>query len=341
MTTGSSTDHPELNVGPGATAGEQSVWFAHRSNGNIVIRGATTTSLGGAMSTFTTQTLVSGNFGSIAVGPSGQVVTTYMTPYGSVGPANLPVWRDNDGTGAGTATQVNNSIATNVGGFRPIPAQPNRTIDTQVDLKYDFSGGPRNGQLYMLYTQAANTTTDDTNIVLRRSTDNGSTWSSEVRINDDTGTRSQFFGRLAVDQTTGHLAAVWFDARNSSNNTRVELWGSVSTDGGQTWLPNFKISQGQWDGSQSNTGDPNEMGDYISLDYFNGKFVVAWPDASNSTLDNVDGTTGLDIYFASVTVSPVPEPMTVGLVAAAGLAGAWVIRRPKTTAAPVPPRAAR
>jgi hypothetical protein len=88
---------------------------------------------------------------------------------------------------------------------------------------------------------------------------------------------------------------------------------------GATWLPNFKISQGQWDGRQQNTGDPNEMGDYISLDFYNGRFVTAWADASNSTLNDPNGTSGLDIYFDEVTVAPVPEPASVGLLAAAGL----------------------
>lgn len=337
-TFGTSTDHPELAVGPGNVAGTQSVWVTHRnfsgSNG-IQVTGAQSTALGttGAFTTTQTFTGTTGaNFGDIAIGPNGVVTTTYMASSGGVGPSNLPVWHDANGITTGGATQVNNSIVTQVGAFRPIPAQPNRTIDTQVDLAYDFSGGANNGRLYMLYTQAANTTTNNTNIVIRRSNDNGATWSAETQINDDGGVNSQFFGRVAVDQTTGYLAAVWLDARNAgAGNILVELWGSVSADGGVTWLPNFKISQGQWDGRQANTGDPNEMGDYISLDYHDGAFVVAWADASNALGNNPDGTTGLDIFYARVTVAPVPEPASVLLVAAAGVAVGRRLRRNRTT----------
>jgi hypothetical protein len=327
-----STDHPELAIGPGTSAGQQSVWVTFNNNsGSITNRGSTVTSLGGTQSGYSNNDLTpsgGGNFGSIAVGPAGQVVSTFMATSFGDGPSNLPVHRDSDGTGATGPSLVNNTIVTQVGAWRYIPAQPYRSVDTQVHLQYDRSGGANNGRLYMLYTQAANPTTDDLNIVVRRSNDNGTTWSAETQINDDIGTNSQFFGRLAVDQTTGNLAAVWMDARNAgAGNILVEVWGSVSTDGGVTWLPNFKISTGQWDGTADNHGDFNDMGDYMSIDFHDGVLVAAWPDASNSTGDNPNGTGGLDIYYARVTVAPVPEPGVVLLVAAAGLAGVRRVRR--------------
>jgi PEP-CTERM motif len=222
---------------------------------------------------------------------------------------------------------LQNTITTQVGGFRPVPAQPSRTIDTQVDLKYDFTGGAGNGNLYMLYTQAADTVTNNTDIVFRRSTDNGATFSSEVKLNNDVGTNSQFFGRLAVDQTTGFLASVWYDARNSGTNNKVELWGTVSMDGGTTWAPNFQISSGMTNCIASGSiNDGNECGDYISMDFYNGILVTSWADSSNSTLDNPNGTNELDIYFAKVTVA-IPEPSTYGLMALGLLAVGWRARR--------------
>jgi PEP-CTERM motif len=308
-----SSDHPELAVGPGTVAGTSSIFVRDSTTGNRVISG-TSTALGNT-SGFTTQTgLGSGNFGSTAVGPGGRTAFTSMSPAGGIGPTTMTIRYDADGTGpGGYVTQ--SSIITNVGGFRPIPAQPSRTIDAQVDLEYDFSGGAYNGSLYMLYTQAANTTTNDTNIVFRRSTDNGATFSSELKLNDDVSTMSQFFGRLAVDQKTGWLASVWYDARNSILNNTVELWGSFSFDGGLSWVPNFKISDGVTSCLASTIGnDGNECGDYIALDFFDGKLVTAWADSSNSTGNNPNGRGGLDVYFSRVTVTTavpqVPEPTT-------------------------------
>jgi PEP-CTERM motif len=329
-----SSDHPELAIGPGAVAGTDSIFVRDSTTGNRVISG-TATGLG-ATSGFTTQTgLGSGNFGSTAVGPGGRTAFTSMSPAGGIGPANMTVRYDADGTGpGGYVTQ--STITTNVGGFRPITAQPSRTIDAQVDLEYDFSGGVYNGSLYMLYTQAANTTTNDTNIVFRRSTDNGATFSNELKINDDASSMSQFFGRLAVDQKTGWLASVWYDARNSVLNNTVELWGTISFDGGLSWAPNFKISDGVTSCIASTIGnDGNECGDYIALDFYDGNLVTAWADSSNFTLNNPNGKNGLDVYFSKVTVTnitgQVPEPSTwLSMIAGFGLVGAGMRRARKT-----------
>ncbi len=332
------SDHPELAVGPGTVAGTSSIFVRDSTTGNRVIS-ATSTGLG-ATSAFTTQTagLGTGNFGSTAVGPGGRTAFTSLSPAGGVGPATMTIRYDADGTGpGGYVTQ--GSITTNVGGFRAIPAQPSRTIDAQVDLKYDYSGGSNNGNLYLLYTQAANTTTNDTNIVFRRSVDNGLTFSNELKLNDDVSTMSQFFGRVAVDQKTGWLASVWYDARNSATNNKVELWGTTSFDGGLTWAPNFKISDGFTSCVASTIGgDPNECGDYISLDFYDGNLVAAWADSSNSTLDNPNGTSGLDVYFARVKVTnaiaAVPEPSTwFSMIAGFGVIGAGLRRRRKTSLA--------
>ncbi|MCV2370880.1 glycoside hydrolase [Paucibacter oligotrophus] len=307
---GGGADHPEMAVGPGRVAGTTDLMFRDSVNGQSRIVNASSSGFG-STGAFTTQTNQgAGNFGSTAIGNNGRAAFTVMTSAGTAGPDNLTVRYDADGLGAGASFVNGATIVTQVGGWRPIPAQPSRTIDTQVSLQFDSSGGVHNNDLYMLYTQAANPTTNDTNIVIRRSSDNGATFSSEVRLNDDLGSNSQFFGRLAVDQTTGYLASVWYDARNSVGNNMVEVWGTVSMDGGTTWAKNFKISQGMSDGRTSNINNGNEFGDYIALDFYAGNLVTAWADSSNSTGDNPDLTKGLDIYYARATVA-VPEPSTL------------------------------
>ena len=238
-----SSDHPEMGIGPGPTPGTDSIYLRDTTGSNNRIISATSSGLG-VTSAFTTQAGVgTGNFGSIAVGPSGRTAFTSMSPAGGIGPTNMTIRYDADGTGAG-AFVSQSTVVTQVGGFRPVTPQPSRTVDAQVDLEYDSSGGVNNGALYMLYTQAANTTTNNTDIVFRRSNDNGATFSSELKLNNDVGTNSQFFGRLAIDQTTGWLGAVWYDARNSVANNTVEVWGTLSFNGGVSWEPNFKISTG-------------------------------------------------------------------------------------------------
>ena len=314
------TDHPELGVGPGATPGTSSLFIrdtADNSGSSRIIH-ATSSALGSTSSFTTLNNQGAGNFGSSAVGPGGRHAFAVTNPAGGSGPTNINVRYDATGSGNGPYS-FQSAIATNVGGFRSIPAQPNRDVDTQIALKYDTSGGPNNGNLYAVYTQAANTSTSDTNVVFRRSTDNGLTFSPEIVLNDDGGNKSQFFSRMAVDPVTGAIASIWYDARNSSTNTKVEVWGTVSGDGGLTWTPNFKISQGMSDGRLSNIGDPNEFGDYISVDFYDGFLDTAWADSSNVLGNNPNGTSGLDVYYARTLVA-VPEPASLGLAGLTGLA---------------------
>src|SRR5438045_5168988 len=95
----------------------------------------------------------------------------------------------------------------------------------------------------------------DMDVYLRYSDNNGATWTPRVRINDDATTRSQFLPKMSIDQTTGNIGFVWYDCRNDngvigqgSTNTIVnddaQLWGTDSTNGGSSFLPNAQISAG-------------------------------------------------------------------------------------------------
>src|SRR5262249_15241189 len=97
------------------------------------------------------------NFGSIAIGPSGQVLVNYETHSspGNEGPETSFVNLDPDGLGwAGFGAQVTVN-ATNVGGNFSVPPQPGpfgtggRTIDAESKLAWDRSGGPHNGRVYI------------------------------------------------------------------------------------------------------------------------------------------------------------------------------------------------
>jgi hypothetical protein len=184
----------------------------------------------------------------------------------------------------------------------------------------------------MVYTDRATTSTSDTNVFTRFSDNDGTSWSSPVRVNTDAGTNSQFFSKIALDPTTGNIAVVWYDARNSAANNRVELWGTMSIDGGATFLPEVKISAGSTTGV--GLGGGNELGDYLGLDFYNNVFYPVWADDSNSTGDNPNGTSNLDYYGARVIFTPAPEPASVLLVGLAG-GGGWIWRKRRTALAAV------
>lgn len=326
-----SGDQPTIVTGPSFFAGEASVWISW--NGGGVIRAAgTRASALGAITPFDNTfiaTPVAGNFGDIEIGPLGQVLVTAQSPSSGQGPSNINVSLDPDGLGPLNFTQMPSiplghkpfyltdtenfgaSIlvtATNVGGFDVIPAQPNRTVDAEADLSWDRTGGLYNGRVYLAYTEETAPENNDLDILVRYSNSNGATWSAPVRVNDDATTRSQFFPKIEVDQTTGGIAVAFYDARNDAGgtdgvaNTEAQVFGALSFTGGTTFGINEQISPGS--SRSPSFGNPNEYGDYNGLAFRNNRYFYIWADNSNSTGDNPNGTrTSPDIYTARVTVA--------------------------------------
>src|SRR4029450_4133021 len=138
-----------------------------------------------------------------------------------------------DPDGLGPAGFTPGSLAANsrvahshVGGFDFIPAQPNRSIDAEANLAWDRSGGTHNGRVYLVWTQETPNGSDNTDIMLQRSDNNGATWSPAIKLNDDLTTNSQYNPAIALDQSSGNVAVSWYDTRND-----LGTGGRGDTDG--------------------------------------------------------------------------------------------------------------
>ena len=122
---------------------------------------------------------------------------------------------------------------------------------------------------------------------------------------DDATTRSQFLPAIAVDPLTGNVGLSWLDARNSTDNTGVQLFSTVSLDHGATVQPNVQVSAGlsHQSGADPNTNDM-DFGDNNSLSFLSGKLTVVWSDNTNSTGDNPGGIgKSLDVYTDTINVT--------------------------------------
>jgi Neuraminidase (sialidase) len=122
------------------------------------------------------------------------------------------------------------------------------------------------------------------NIVVARSDDGGSTWSTPVQVND-TDTGDQWMAILGVD-ANDILHAAWFDSRTGN----INLYYAFSTDGGTTWSPNVRITTAE------TPSDAFSLGEYIGLAADrNGAAHLVWTDGR-------DG--GSAIYFARTVDLP-------------------------------------
>jgi hypothetical protein len=292
----------------------------------MVARGAPVTGLG-VFGPFNAQQAIpsaTGSFGGIAVGPGpngGKVIVTYQSPTGGQGPATIFANVDADGLGAGGFGPRITVTSTNVGGFDFIPAQNERSIDSEAGVVWDATGGPFNNRIYLVYTEETVNENNDMEILMRTSTDDGTTWSAPVRVNDDATTRSQFLPYVALDPISGIVAVGFHDCRNDNGipgpggtnmipNDDAEYYGTFSTDGGATWAPNRRLSGGFSNATASLNGI--DYGDYVGLSAFAGKLYTLWADNANCDGTNPNGTLHqFDLYANPLMFSggsPTPTP---------------------------------
>lgn len=300
---------------PTITAAENEVWVVFNAGGPMAATGAKVTSLGHVGAFNPVQVAPGTNnctYGDVSIGPSGQVMQACNLTESGQGGGKIFVNVDPDGLGpAGFGDRIF-VTQTHVGGFDFIPAQQDRSVDAEVGLAWDRTGGPHNGRVYMVYTREHLNESDNTDIYVRYSDDGGVTWSSAVRVNDDHTTNSQFLPKISLDPSTGNIAVVWYDSRNDLGtggpgdtdgirNDDAQFWGAFSTTGGTSFTPNIQISAGT--SNSHDSGNGIDYGDYTGLSFYGGLAHPAWSDNSNSTGNNPDGTLHqLDIYTAAVPV---------------------------------------
>lgn len=218
-------------------------------------------------------------FADPAVGPNGELYVAWANL--NSGSIFVDVSLDGGAT-FGTDTLVATSAITS---FAFIPPQPDRGVTLGDTLDVDRSGGPFDGRLYVTYIDAPNGV-PDTDVFVRFSSDGGATWSAATLVNDDGTDNSQFLPWLDVDQQTGLVSVVWYDARNDMNNQQVDVFVALSDDGGATFKPNILVSDGQSDQSVNNASRTiNNYLEYIGIAGFDCDAFTVWADNSTNLAD--------------------------------------------------------
>jgi hypothetical protein len=171
-------------------------------------------------------------FGSMAVpiaGPDGEVYIVWGSLFTG------RVWLDRSLDGGVTWLRKDRLVtALNRGDFRGfagylLPA-----------IAVDRSDGPHRGRIYVVWI---NFPPGDLDVHLAWSDDRGDTWSTPVRVNDDTlgNGADQFLPWVVVDDR-GRVHVTYLD-RLPDQNMRAQYM-ATSTDGGVTFGPNIRVSDG-------------------------------------------------------------------------------------------------
>lgn len=172
-----------------------------------------------------------------------------------------------------------------------IPSFANRRA-----LIYTSAGAYRNGTTNNVYvawtdltgatgcTSASNepgtnaSSTCKTRIWFARSTDGGTTWSAAKMINNQSSLNDQFNQALAVDESTGRIAIIYYDTVGDSTRKKTNVYYQTSADGGVTFSAAVKVTTAQTDETVAGADSGNQYGDYNSLSGWASKFLPSWTD---------------------------------------------------------------
>ncbi len=120
-----------------------------------------------------------------------------------------------------------------------------------------------------------------------RSTNGGTTWSTPVKINNQTGLNDQFSQWLYVDEATGNIAIMYNDTVGDSGRRKSDIWVQRSSDDGATWSSAVKVTTAQTDETQGGHDSGNQYGDYNGLSGFGGVLFPIWTDRRGGAREEI------------------------------------------------------
>lgn len=202
-----------------------------------------------------------------AVGPKGEIYVSWAGPDGLVFDRSLDggkTWLDKD-----------IKIDPFIGGWDIDIPGIHRSNGMPVTV-CDLSHGPNRGTIYVNWADQRNGT-DDTDIWLSKSKDQGNTWSKPIRVNNDIGKAHQFLTWMDIDDSNGDIYCVFYDRRALKEEwTNVYLARSV--DGGLTFQ-NYQINDQPFLPEAAIF-----FGDYNNISVKNGIIRPIWTRLHNGAL---------------------------------------------------------
>ena len=210
-----------------------------------------------------------------------------VTNSGNVFSAYYSFYKSTDG--GATFSLVNQS---QFSGYLGQYVSPRFSVQNMRTRPYPFiaadnSYGTYRGRLYLIY--ATNNPAGDNNksdIYCRYSTNQGTTWSSPIVVNDDPNSQNnyQWMPSVWCDKETGRFYVKWFDTRNCPTSDSAEVYASYSTDGGSTFVTNQKISTKKFRINCTTCGGggtPMYLGDYDAITSNSKTSMLVWSDFRN------------------------------------------------------------
>lgn len=200
----------------------------------------------------------------------------------------------------GDVTAANNCGA---GNSRPI-LNGNIRMLHGAWLAVDTTGGPNDGTLYAAWMENPANATDRSDVLVARSTDRGQTWTNVQQMGVPANNLDEFNPYVSVSPT-GVVGVAWYDKRNDNpGNTNTDVYTAYSTDGGQTYGANIRVSDVTAGipplFPHYNPGTAQcYFGEYLAVAGDAASFHYLWGDGRRSitTTGFPAGRLDLDVYY--------------------------------------------
>lgn len=213
---------------------------------------------------------------NVAVGEQGQVYIAWASSK-NTSPFNELGIGFAKSTNGGINWNVNETVYNCNGIFTSQLAPWNIRVNSYPLIDVDKSGGSRNGWIYSITCEKNfSPAGSDPDVILHRSTDGGTTWSSGIRVNQDAvnNGKIQYFPAIDVD-ANGGINIIYYDTRNTASNDSVQVYLSRSQDGGNTWR-DYLIAAEKFYPQPVALGGTGNQGDNIDILSANGKLYPVW-----------------------------------------------------------------
>ena len=246
---------------------------------------------------------------NVQTGPNGEVYATwtvYIDGSVSTGEDGIGFAKSTDG-GITWSAPTYAYQATNFGiRSTSLPGKGIR-CNSFPSMAVDRSGGLNNGTIYITWAQRGVAPAgSDPDIVLIKSTNGGTTWTSPVRVNNDplSNGKDQILPWCTVDQANGQLLFVFYDSRNVPNN-QAEVFMARSANGGVTF-DNFVVSDQAFVLDPISGFSGNYAGDYIGVAAYD---EIAYPYWMSEQTGNAQGWMAKVEFGPPCPIDPASNPV--------------------------------
>jgi hypothetical protein len=221
---------------------------------------------------------------NIHTGPNGEVYAVWAIYDGwPTDETAIGMAKSLDG---GATWQTATRIRSNIRGIRTTGIGKSMRVNSFPSMAVDISNGANRGTLYITWSNIGVpgiNTGSSTDIYLIKSTDQGATWSTPVKVNQDAPGlgKKHYFPWIACDPSNGNLSIIYYDDRNVSS-TQCETYVSNSSDGGTSW-EDIKVSDVSFTPQSISGLADSYFGDYLAIHARDRWVYPAWTDNRSGT----------------------------------------------------------